>query len=89
MPLWNDFLDKVAKPVGRFVEKTAMGTLDMFGGPGSFVSPAQAVTNIVMPAATQIGTSKILAQQGLTEAAQRGIKENLNYELKTSTPNSA
>lgn len=88
MPLWNDFLDKVAKPVGRFVEKTATGVLDTFGGATSFISPGAAVSNIVLPAATQIGTSKILSQQGLTEAAQRGIKENLNYEVKTSAPNS-
>ena len=88
MPLWNDFLDKVAKPVGRFVEKTAMGTLEMFGGPSSFISPSAAVSNIVLPAATNIGTSKILSQQGLSEAAQKGIKENLNYEVKTSAPNS-
>jgi hypothetical protein len=77
--LWNSFLDNIAKPVAKAfvggVEYTAGALGSMIG------SPSQAVSQMVIPAAVNIGTSKILSEKGLTEAAQAGIKANLAYEV--------
>ena len=86
MSLWSGFLDNIAKPVGRTfargVEYIGGTAADMIG------SPSAAVSQIVLPAAVNIGTSKILSEKGLSEAAQAGIKANLAYEVnKSATSN--
>ena len=79
MSLWNSFLDNIAKPVGkafvRGVQYAGDTALDVIG------SPSSAISNTVLPAAVNIGTSKMLSEQGLSEAAQKGIKANLAYEV--------
>ena len=62
MSLWNDFLDNIAKPIGSGI---ASGAKDWAGWfTGNIQSPAAAVSNIVLPAAVDIGTSKQLANMG-------------------------
>jgi hypothetical protein len=82
MSLWNSFLDNIAKPVGRtfvrgvqYAGDTALGVIG---------SPSAAISQTVLPAAVNIGTSKMLSAQGLSEAAQQGIKANLAYEVNKS-----
>jgi hypothetical protein len=82
MSLWNSFLDNIAKPVGRtfargvqYAGDTALGVIG---------SPSSAISQTVLPAAVNIGTSKMLSAQGLSEAAQQGIKANLAYEVNQS-----
>ena len=86
MSVWNSFLDHIAKPVGKAIESGAKATLDFVGQaiPAGVPSPSNALNQIVLPAATNIGTSKILSQMDLESAAQAGIKENLAYNIKTS-----
>lgn len=80
MSLWNSFLDNIAKPVGKAFVRGA----EIAGGFASNIIPSQAVSNIVLPAATQIGTSKFLSEQNLSESVQQQIKENLAYEVNKS-----
>ena len=80
MSLWNSFLDNIAKPAGG-----AIGNLgEYLAGvvTGSFGSPSQAVSNIILPAAIDIGTSKQLTALGLEKEAQNLVKENLKYSVK-------
>ncbi len=80
MSLWNDFLDNIAKPIGSGI---ASGAKDWAGWfTGNIQSPAAAVSNIVLPAAVDIGTSKQLANMGLEKSAQEAVKENLKYSVK-------
>lgn len=85
MSLWNDFLNKIAKPTGRAIVRGAENV-------GGFVatglaSPAQALLNSVIPAGTNIGLGNTAMGQ-LSEEAQKGIKENLQYEaFKTARSN--
>jgi len=80
MSLWNDFLDNIAKPVGRTITEGAKFWADTITG--NIGSPSQAIGNIVIPAAVEIGTSKQLSALGLQESAQQAIKENLKYSVK-------
>jgi hypothetical protein len=77
--LWNSFLDNIAKPVGKaFVQ----GVESTVGQLGSIIgSPSQAISQTILPAAVNIGTSKMLSAQDLSEAAQAGIKANLIYQV--------
>ena len=80
MSLWNSFLDNIAKPAGG-----AIGNLgEYFAGviTGNFGSPSQAISNIIIPAGIDIGTSKQLAALGLEQEAQNIVKENLKYSVK-------
>jgi hypothetical protein len=80
MSLWNSFLDNIAKPVGGAIAKipeTFIGTFT-----GNFGSPAQAISNIVIPAGIDIGVSKQLNALGLEKEAQNIVKENLKYSAK-------
>lgn len=80
MSVWNDFLDNIAKPVGRtFAEGAKFWANTITGNIGS---PSQAIGNIVIPAAVEIGTSKQLSALGLQQNAQQAIKENLKYSVK-------
>ena len=80
MSLWNDFLDNIAKPVGRtFAEGAKQWANTITGNIGS---PGQAIGNIIIPAAVEIGTSKQLSALGLEQNAQQAIKENLKYSVK-------
>lgn len=86
MSLWNSFLDNIAKPVGGALVRGAQ----YFGETAADIvaSPSRAVSQTVLPAAVNIGTSKMLSEKGLTEAAQAGIKANLAYEVnKAATSN--
>jgi hypothetical protein len=80
MSLWNDFLDNIAKPVGRTITEGAKFWADTITG--NIGSPSQAIGNIVIPAAVEIGASKQLSALGLQESAQQAIKENLKYSVK-------
>ena len=84
MSLWNSFLDNIAKPIGKSIYGGASQAVNFVGQaiPG-VPSPSTAITNMVIPAAIDIGVSPILSKQGLTEAAQQGIKENLKYATGT------
>jgi len=77
--LWNSFLDNIAKPVGEAFVTGVKQTGGMLAN--VIASPSAAVSQTVLPAAVNIGTSKILSEKGLTEAAQAGIKANLAYEV--------
>lgn len=79
MSLWNSFLDNIAKPVGNAFVTGVKQTGGMLAG--AIGSPSAAISQTVLPAAVNIGTSKILSEKGLTEAAQAGIKANLAYEV--------
>jgi hypothetical protein len=78
--LWNNFLDNIAKPVGRGLAEGASSWANWFTG--NIGSPASAVGNIVLPAAVDIGVSKQLAVAGLEQSAQEAIKDNLKYSVK-------
>ena len=79
MSLWNSFLDNIAKPIGRTFAQGVESTVGQLGN--MIGSPSQAISQTVLPAAVNIGTSKILSEKGLSEAAQSGIKANLIYEV--------
>ena len=49
MSLWDDFLDNIAKPVGRTITEGAKFWADTITG--NIGSPSQAIGNIVIPAA--------------------------------------
>lgn len=82
MSLWNSFLDNIAKPVGKAFVSGVEYTAGAFGS--MIGSPSAAISQTVLPAAVNIGTSKILSQKGLSEAAQAGIKANLIYEVNNA-----
>jgi len=80
MSLWSSFLDNIAKPVGGAIAKipeTFIGTFT-----GNLASPSQAISNIIIPAGIDIGTSKQLSALGLEKEAQNIVKENLKYSVK-------
>jgi hypothetical protein len=79
MSLWNSFLDNIAKPVGKAFVSGIEYTAGTFAG--LIGSPSAAISQTVLPAAVNIGTSKMLSEKGLSEAAQAGIKANLIYEV--------
>ena len=79
MSLWNDFLDNIAKPIGGAILGGAK-TAGQFVA-GGIVSPAQSIVPTITQAGVNIGTSKMLSESGLSEAAQQGIKENLAFEI--------
>jgi hypothetical protein len=79
MSLWDDFLDRIAKPVGSAIAGGAKAAAEFVAG--GLASPAQSIVPTITQAGINIGTSKILSQQGLTAAAQAGIKENLAFEV--------
>ncbi len=83
MSLWNDFLDNIAKPIGSGIATGAKEWASWFSG--NVTSPSQAVSNIVLPAAIDIGTSKQLANMGLEKSAQEAVKENLKYSVKNQS----
>jgi hypothetical protein len=81
MSLWNNFLDNIAKPIGQGLAK---GVSDWAGWfTGNISSPAQAISNVVIPAGVDIGMSKQLSAAGLEQSAQEAIKDNLKYSAKT------
>lgn len=80
MSLWNSFLDNIAKPIGNAIVKTPETVAGIFTG--NLVSPSQAISNIVIPAGIEIGTSKQLSALGLQKEAQASIKENLKYSVQ-------
>lgn len=85
MSLWNDFLNKIAKPTGKAIVKGAEQAVNFLGT--GLASPAQAVLNSVIPAGTNIGLGNTALSQ-ISEEAQKGIKENLQYEaFKTARSN--
>lgn len=80
MSLWQEFLDSIAKPVGRslvggaeFIGQKAMGMIP---------SPAAAVSDIVIPAAIDIGATKPLASLNISEKARQQVKQNLEYATR-------
>jgi hypothetical protein len=80
MSVWNDFLDNIAKPVGKTLAdgvKFWSNTIT-----GNISSPSLAISNVILPAAVEIGTSKQLSALGLEESAQQAIKEQLKYSIK-------
>jgi hypothetical protein len=79
MSLWNSFLDNIAKPIGKAFVQGVEYTGNTLGS--IIASPSQAISQAVIPAGVNIGTSKILSEQQLSEAAQAGIKGNLIYEV--------
>ncbi len=87
MSLWNDFVDYVAKPSGKIVYefgKSVVGGAKFIGGlaAGAISSPGQAVGDVVLPAAVDIGTAKPLSELELKQKAREGIKENIKYNVK-------
>ena len=85
MSLWNDFLNKIAKPTGRAVVRGAENVGGFVGT--ALTSPAQAVLNSIIPAGTNIGLGNTAMSQ-LSNKAQKEIKENLQYEaFKTARSN--
>lgn len=80
MSLWSSFLDNIAKPVGGAIGNVGEYLAGTFTG--NFGSPSQAISNIVLPAAVDIGTSKQLNALGLEQEAQNIVKDNLKYSAK-------
>jgi hypothetical protein len=80
MSLWNSFLDNIAKPIGKSVYGGASQAISFVGQafPG-VPAPSNAINQIVLPAAVNIGVSPIVGKMNLTEEAQQGIKENIQY----------
>jgi hypothetical protein len=80
MSVWSAFLDNIAKPAGRLFQSS----VDTVSGivTGSLGSPSQAISNIVIDAGVDIGTSKMLAVEGLNDRAAQAVKENLKYSAK-------
>jgi uncharacterized protein YdhG (YjbR/CyaY superfamily) len=80
MSLWSSFLDNIAKPVGGAIGNVGEYLAGTFIG--NLGSPAQAVSNIILPAGIEIGTSKQLNALGLEQEAQNIVKDNLKYSTK-------
>jgi hypothetical protein len=86
MSLWNDFLDNIAKPVGRTFGNSVDYWKDAFTG--NLGSPSQFISNVATDAGVEIGAGPMLRQLGVEEEAQKVIKENLKYSVKSQTANS-
>jgi hypothetical protein len=86
MSLWNDFLDNIAKPVGKTIAAGADYWKDAFTG--NLGSPSQFISNVATNAGVEIGASPLLNQLGVEEKAQQVIKENLKYSVKNQAANS-
>ena len=86
MSLWNDFLDNIAKPVGKTFANAGDYWKDAFTG--NLGSPSQFISNVATNAGVEIGASPLLRQLGVEEQAQQVIKENLKYSVKNQTTNS-
>ena len=80
MSLWSSFLDNIAKPVGGAIGNVGEYLAGTFIG--NLGSPAQAVSNIILPAGIEIGTSKQLNALGLEQETQNIVKDNLKYSTK-------
>jgi hypothetical protein len=80
MSLWQEFLDNIAKPVGRNIVSGAEYAGQKLGE--MIASPAKAVGDIVIPAAVNIGTTKPLAELNLSEKARQKVKEDLQFAAK-------
>lgn len=80
MSLWQDFLDNVAKPVGRSIAKGAEYAGEKLVG--MIASPAAGVGDIVLPAAVNIGTTKPLAALNISDKAREQVKKNLEYSVR-------
>ena len=83
MSLWNDFLDNIAKPVGKTFVDAADYWKDAFTG--NLGSPSQFISNAATNAGVEIGAGPLLRQLGVEEQAQQVIKENLKYSIKNQT----
>ena len=83
MSLWNDFLDNIAKPVG----KTIAGSVDYWKDAftGNLGSPSQFISNVATDAGVEIGATPLLRQLGVEEQAQQVIKDNLKYSVKSQS----
>jgi hypothetical protein len=87
MSVWQNFLDNIAKPIGRGAQafgESVVGGAQYIGefAAKAISSPGQAIADIVLPAGVNIGTSKPLAELNLKEKAREGIRENIKYEVK-------
>ena len=80
MSVWSAFLDNIAKPAGRLFQSSVDNVIGIASG--SLGSPSQAISNIVIDAGVDIGTSKMLAVEGLNDRAAQAVKENLKYSAK-------
>jgi len=80
MSLWNDFLDNIAKPVGKTFTNAADYWKDAFTG--NLGSPSQFISNAATNAGVEIGATPLLRQLGVEEQAQQVIKDNLKYSVK-------
>lgn len=83
MSLWNDFLDNIAKPVG----KTIAGSVDYWKDAftGNLGSPSQFISNVATDAGVEIGATPLLRQLNVEEQAQQVIKDNLKYSIKSQS----
>ena len=79
MSLWNNFLDNIAKPLGKALVGGAEQAASFIGK--GIMSPAQALIGAVIPAGTSIGVAKTPGAMMLSEKARKGIAENLQYEV--------
>jgi hypothetical protein len=79
MSFWDNFLDTIAKPVGKAIAGGAEQAASFIGR--SLLSPAQTLINAVIPAGTNIGVSRMPGANVLSEKARKGIAENLQYEV--------
>ena len=80
MSLWNDFLDNIAKPVGKTFVNAGDYWKDAFTG--NLGSPSQFISNVATNAGVEIGATPLLRQLGVEEQAQQVIKDNLKYSVK-------
>lgn len=79
MSFWDNFLDTIAKPVGKAIASGAEQAASFVGR--GLLSPAQTLINAIIPAGTNIGVSKVPGANVLSEKARKGIAENLQYEV--------
>jgi hypothetical protein len=79
MSLWEDFLNNIAKPVGKAIGEGAGSAVSFLGK--ALQSPAQAITGAIVPASTNLGVSKFPGATELSEKARQNIAKNMAYEV--------
>jgi hypothetical protein len=86
MSLWNSFLDRIAKPVGRAIESSVKGVGEGFTAagftPNALSSPSNAIASPIIKAGVQMTVPKITSAQGLDEKVQQEIAKNIEYSAQ-------
>lgn len=85
MSLWNDFLDNIAKPVGKAIADKADYFKDAFTG--NLGTPVRMISDVVNNGGVEIDPSQALRELNIEEKAKDIVKQYGNYAINRGTVN--